>query len=164
MFAWLRKKNPTAKLKEVQIGDGNLTLDLSSYLEIEREEDHTTVVYDPDFIDAIARFSILYISNEHNPDAEGLAINYVIESAKEKGYKLKKAVDKQFYTYVEQSELVDEPRDVYYWVIGVNNAAVIASCWISRGAQNQPQAQDLLNTIEPAIRSLRTSKVSEIQS
>ena len=161
MFAWLRKKNPTTQLKEVQIGDGNLTLDLPSHFTIESEEDKTTVAYDPAFTDAVARFSTLYITNELNPNVKGLALDHVTQSAKEKGYRLKKADDKLFYSHVEQSQQVDEPGNVHYWVIGLDNVVAIVSCWVSQEALNQPQAQDLLDSIEPAIHSLRFSKVQQ---
>ena len=161
MLTWLRKKPSTFKLKEVQIGDGNLTLDLASYFQIESEENNTTVVYDPSFTDAIARFSTLYISDEHNPAAKELAIDRVTQSAREKGYKLKKFADKRFYTHTEPSQQDDEPAIVHYWMVGFNNAVVIISCWIGQAAQNQQQSQNLLNAIEPAIQSMRLSKVQQ---
>ena len=161
MFTWLHKKPQTIKLKDVQIGDSNLTLDLPSYFQIESEEDNTTVVYDPAFTDAIARFSIHYISDEHNPTAEGLAVNFVIQSAREKRYRLKKFADKRFFTHVEPLQQDDDPAIVQYWTVGFNNAIVVISCWIRQATQNKQQTQNLLNAIEPAIQSLRLSKVQQ---
>jgi hypothetical protein len=161
MFTWLRNKPSSIKLKEVQIGDGNLTLDLPSYFQVESEEDNTTVVYDPAFTDAIARFSIHYISDEHNPTVKGLAVDHVTQSARKEGFRLKKFEDKRFYTHTEPSQQDDEPAIVQYWTVGFNNAIVVISCWVKQATQNQPQTQNLLHAIEPAIQSLRLSKVQQ---
>lgn len=160
MFNRILKKQSATKLKEVQIGDGNLTIDLPFHLQIDREEDNTTVVRDPAFDGAIMRFSTLYTYDKRNPDASA-ATNLLLftRMAKEQGRKLKRINNKVFYTYSEPSQQGDEAAKTHFWIIAFDNAIVIASCWLRQTTQNALPARILLESMEAAIRSLRLSRI-----
>ena len=161
MFQWLRKqKEPQTRLKEVEIGDGNMTVDLPVHFIIEQAEDSITIVHDPDMASLITRFSVLYISDPQGSDAAQLVIKEVQKWAKEHHQRVIKNKQLNFVSFQESFE-EGESGDGYYWIAGLRDCLVFVSCFVNRSVRNEPLVLPVLNAIEAAVRSLRESKTKK---
>ncbi len=160
MLDWFRRKQePNLRLKPVQIGDGNLTVDLPHTFTVEQQEDRTTMAYDPAFDGAVVRFSSLHLSDPKQPDSHGLGVEFVDRRARERHKRLKESAGTHWFSYHEPSRGGGDAGDIHYWIAGLDNSVVVASCWIRRAQKHQPGARAALSAMEPAIRSLRQSRV-----
>lgn len=164
MFDWLRRgQHAVSRLRPVRIGDGNLTVDLPEHFVTEREEGKTTVAYDPAVGDATARFSVSYVSNAQRPEANELGVEVVRDLARKHRREVVETGGKLYYTYSERSEERRQRGDMHYWIVGLGNGVVIASCWISRTSKGKAISKSMLSSMDLAIRSLRPSAVQKFR-
>lgn len=161
MFHWLRKKEPQVRLKEVEIGDGNMTVDLPWHFAVEQDEEQNTIVYDPKSETVGLRFSVFYLSDPKNPDGNGIGVKQIHELAKKHNARTFKHGAVTYITYQEPLLAGDEPGVEYYWLATRDNCVVPVSCWVSNLWKNDPAAKAVLNAVEPALLSLRESIVQK---
>lgn len=163
MFHWLRKKEPQVRLKEVEIGDGNMMVDLPWHFAVEHDEEQNTIVYDPKSETASIRFSVFYLSDPKNPDANNIGLKQVHELAKKHNARIAKHGAVTYMAFHEPLQDGDEPGMEYYWAATRDNCVVPVSCWVSNRLRNDPATKAVLNAVEPALFSLRESKVQRYQ-
>lgn len=164
MLDWLRRRQePNSRLKPVEIGDGNLTVDIPHTFAVEQQEDLTTVVYDPAFDGATARFSSLHMSDREQPDRHGIGVELIDSRARKEHRRLMTLAGTHWYSYRKAATEEGDVGGMHFWVAGLDNSAVMASCWVRRAQKDQPPAQALLGAMEPAIRSLRPSRMQRIK-
>ncbi len=162
MLSWLfKRQEQLVRTKEIEIGDGNLVVDIPWRYTVRQEEDKTTVVFDPSSSAAAVRFSTLYLSDPKDPDAKNLAFKNIRGWAKQHGQAVKKHKNIAYSVHREASKDGDDPGEVYYWLAGMGNSVVVVSCWVSETGKSEPAAQAVVNSVEPAVRSLRESKVNK---
>ena len=159
MFDWLvHKPKKQLKLKPVKEGDVNLTVDLPSHYKIKQEE-NTTAAYDPSFKGAVARYTCIYISNDRMPNAHGLGLRGVQDTAKKYNTTVIQYGNKYFVTYREPSRQENEKANVQFWHTALDNSILITSCWISQATEDTPKSKSFVESIHSSILSLRPSKV-----
>lgn len=163
MAPWPFTQQTKEDLIEVQIGDGNITVDLPSHISREQEENDTTVVFIPNFRGA-SRFTVQYLHHNLDASIHGLGVERVEAISKEKGIKLHHVDDKYYFTFIEQSEEEVDKEDIHFWVVGHDNAIIIASCCIVCENKKTQEARDLLNITKAAIDSIRYSKIISFEA
>jgi len=152
------QKEPQTRLKAVEIGDGNMTVDLPSHFVVESEEKSVTFAYDPRTTAARIRFSGLYLSGPQGSETHGLGVKFVRERAKDRHQRVTMYKDRVYSTDLQSSQEDGESWDVHFWVVGIKNCVVLMSCRVARACKDEPAVQAVLNSVEQAIRSLRESK------
>lgn len=160
MLDWLLKRKETPRLKPVEIGDGSLTLDLPEPFTVEEEANNTTLICQPGFEAATLRFTTFTLSDEKNADAAGLGVKSVRELAKKYNVNLLKYPEYSYFTHSGHAPKQDDPGMVYHWTIGFKNCVVIVTAWIGKGAEKERAARALLDSVEPAIKTLRESNTN----
>ncbi len=158
MFDWLlKRKEPPARLKPVEIGC-NLTLDLPEQFTVEQEEDNTILVRYPGYAPASLRFTVLSMADEKNPDAADLGIKAVRKMSKKYNVHLLDYPQYSYFTHSGPSPRKDGPGTVHHWTIGFGNAVVVVTACTLNSAQKDLAARALMDSVEPAIKTLRESK------
>ncbi|MSP12905.1 MAG: DUF3806 domain-containing protein [Chloroflexi bacterium] len=152
-----RKPQLNLNTKPVEIGDGALTVDVPEQFTTRREQDLATVVFDPNFPDRVVQFTVVHVDKQ-NPAARGLGIRFIHDSAWKRHARILKDGDKHYYSYVEPAYQGGEEAYTRYWVAGLDNAVLVATCWMKVKETDSPGLRDLISSIEPAILSLRVTK------
>jgi hypothetical protein len=158
MIPWFRRRKKfTFRMKPVEIGNGNLTVDLPDHFSVE-QVDLTTIVSDPTSNATTLRFSSRFVSDPEKPDARGLGSKGVSALAKKEHKRIFKHGDKYYFTAQESADESGEVGDVHHWIVGFNNSVVFVSCWVIRKFKNDPASLAMLSAAEQAVHSLRESR------
>jgi hypothetical protein len=164
MLNWFhRPKESQARLKVVEIGLGNVTVELLAHFVVEQGEDSTTVAYDPALSKIALRFNVLQSSDLQMSGSSGYGSEAVNQWAKAKHLRMIRNKNIVYAYCHEPSQEKNEPGDVHLWTAGIGEFVVFVSCWVPRIRKNHPDSHALLSFGEAAVRSLCETKYRKVQ-
>jgi hypothetical protein len=162
MMDWFRSKpKPHSKLKSVAVGDGNLTVDLPEHFTVEQIDD-ATIAYDPAYSSVMVRFSTRFLSLTQDGNAKNLGAQAVRAASQKFGKRVITLKDRCYFSFVKPPQEGDGQAEALHWMAGLDNSILIVTVTVGNVIEHDAAGQ-VIDTVEPAIRSLRASRIQKMK-
>ena len=133
---------------------GSTKIDLPGFLET-RVENDTLVAFPPRTDFANLRFTVISVTKDGQA-VGGAGERMIRERAIEAKAQLHEAGDRVWYHVAEPASGGSPGSLMHYWYVGMGGHSLVVSCFVDAAKSNDPLAQRVLASVEPAIQSFRS--------
>jgi hypothetical protein len=132
---------------------GSVKIDLPEFLETRTEGD-TLVAFPPHTDFANIRFTVLSVFKD-GALVRDAGVKMIRARAAKAQVPLQEHKNKVWYHVTESASQGAKGSQMHYWYVGMDGHCIVVSCFIDATRIEDPVAQRVLESIEPAIQSFK---------